>query len=92
LAGSYTISNIVISIGDYAFYSCNSLTNSQFPQRYQYCRNAFCECSSLTSVTIGTNVTSIGLCCFFDCNSLTNVMIPASVTSLAELPSALVPA
>src|ERR1035437_9972953 len=85
LAGSYTISNRVINIGDYAFSFCNSLTNVTIPSSVTNSGvNAFGECSSLTSVTIGTNVTSIAYAAFFDCNSLTSVMIPASVTSLAE--------
>jgi hypothetical protein len=85
LAGSYTISNRVINIGDRAFYFCNSLTNVAIPSSVTNIGGgAFSECSSLTSITIGTNVTSIGYAAFFDCNSLTSVTIPASVTSLAE--------
>ena len=34
---------------------------------------AFRGCSSLTSITIGNNVTSIGDCAFVDCSSLTSV-------------------
>jgi hypothetical protein len=40
--------------------------------------------SSLTSVTISTNVTSIGVNAFAGCRSLTNVTIPDSVTSVGE--------
>ena len=45
---------------------------------------AFAECSSLASVTIGTNVTSIGEAAFLGCISLTNVTIPNSVTSIGD--------
>jgi hypothetical protein len=41
----------------------------------------FDYCTSLTSVTIGTNVTSIGADAFF-CTSLTRVTIPSSVTNI----------
>ena len=45
---------------------------------------AFVGCS-LTSVTIGKNVTSIGEWAFSDCGSLTSITIPNSVTSIGEL-------
>ena len=44
--------------------------------------SAFCECSSLTSVTIPNSVTSIGYRAFMYCSSLTSVTIPNSVTSI----------
>ena len=44
--------------------------------------NAFCKCSSLTSVTIPNSVTSIGYYAFLDCSGLTSVTIPNSVTSI----------
>ena len=45
---------------------------------------AFRKYTSLTSVTIGNNVTSIGDYAFSDCDSLTNIIIPDSVTSIGE--------
>ena len=44
--------------------------------------NAFCGCSSLTSVTIPNSVSSIGGNAFYGCSSLTSVTIPNSVTSI----------
>lgn len=44
--------------------------------------NAFYNCSSLKSVTIGNSVTSIGDGAFRGCNNLTSVTIPDSVTSI----------
>ena len=43
---------------------------------------AFSNCSSLTSITIGNNVTSIGNFAFSYCSSLTSITIPDSVTSI----------
>ena len=45
---------------------------------------AFCDCESLTSVTIPDSVTSIGYRAFEDCTSLTSVTIPDSVTSIGN--------
>ena len=45
---------------------------------------AFCGCTSLTSVTIGNSVTSIGDYTFYYCSSLTSVTIPDSVTSIGD--------
>ena len=46
--------------------------------------SAFCECSGLTSVTIGNSVTSIGNYAFSYCSGLTSVIIPNSVTSIGD--------
>ena len=43
---------------------------------------AFRGCSSLTSITIGNNVTSIGDSAFYGCSSLASITIPDSVTSI----------
>lgn len=45
---------------------------------------AFSNCSSLTSITIGNNVTSIGNFAFSYCSSLTSITIPGSVTSIGS--------
>ena len=45
---------------------------------------AFSNCSSLTSITIGNNVTSIGAYAFSYCSSLTSITIPDSVTSIGD--------
>ena len=47
-------------------------------------REAFYNCSSLTSVTIGNNVTEIGSSAFSGCSSLASVTIPNSVTEIGE--------
>ena len=45
-------------------------------------RDAFCDCSGLTSITIPNSVTSIGSGAFIGCYGLTTITIPNSVTSI----------
>ena len=45
---------------------------------------AFCECNSLTSLTIPDSVTTIGFCAFANCDSLTCITIPDSVTTIED--------
>lgn len=41
--------------------------------------NAFCNCSSLTSITIPDSVTTIGTGAFDSCTSLTSITLPDNV-------------
>ena len=75
----------VMSIGNYAFDRCKSLTNITIPNSVTsigIC--AFYECDSLTSITIPNGVTSIGYSAFYGCSSLTNITIPEGVTSIGD--------
>jgi hypothetical protein len=84
-AGSYTVPNGVISIGNYAFSQCHSLTNVTIPDSVTNILDyAFYYCG-LWSVIIGNSVTSIGNYAFCDCNSLMSVTIPNSVTSIGGI-------
>ena len=47
-------------------------------------KQAFYDCSGLTSISIGNSVTSIGEMAFQGCSSLTSVTIPNSVTSIGN--------
>ena len=81
----YNIPDSVTSIGDHAFYECDSLTSVNIPNSVTTIGYAaFTSCYSLTSVTIGDSVTSIGNYAFQGCNSLTSVNIPDSVTTIGE--------
>ena len=78
-----TIPDSVTSIGDSAFWYCDSLTSVTIPDSVTSIGDsAFWYCDSLTSVTIPDSVTSIGDYAFTGCDSLTSVMIPDSVTSI----------
>ena len=73
------------SIGQYAFYDCESMTAVTIPDSVasigQY---AFRGCKSLTGITIPSKVTVINNHTFAFCSSLTGVVIPASVTRIDE--------
>ena len=45
---------------------------------------AFCNCSSLTSITIPNSVTTIGDHAFYLCSDLTSITIPNSVTTIRD--------
>ena len=82
---SYTISNSVTSIGNYAFRGCNNLTSVTIPDSVTSIGDcAFYSCDSLTSVTIPDSVTSIGAYAFAYCGILTSVTIPDSVTIIGD--------
>ena len=74
----------VTSIGDYAFFSCNGLTEVTIPNSVTSIgSNAFNSCTGLTEVTIPNSVTNIGGYAFFNCG-LTSITIPNSVTSIGD--------
>ena len=75
---SFLVPNSVTSIGDYAFYNCDSLTSVSIPNSVTSIGDgAFYDCSSLTSVTIPNSVTSIGKFAFEHCSSLTSINVDA---------------
>ena len=73
------------SIGDEAFYNCDSLTSVVIPDSVtDIGSSAFYSCNSLTSVVIPDSVTYIYGGAFEDCSSLTSVTIPDSVTYIGS--------
>ena len=74
----------VTSIGNNAFYFCNSLTSITIPNSVTSIGSYAFYCSGLTSITIPNNVTSIGNTAFGNCSSLTSITIPNNISSIAS--------
>ncbi len=73
---SFTIPSSVTSIGNYAFYFCDSLKSVTFGKGSKLTSigyDAFYYCTSLTSIVLPSSVTSIGYGAFEYCRSLTSV-------------------
>ena len=76
----FVVPNTVTTIGNYAFFDCDSLTGVTIANSLTSIGDyAFSGCSSLTSMTIPNSVTSIGSHAFNECASLAKVVIPSSV-------------
>ncbi|MDE5618591.1 MAG: leucine-rich repeat domain-containing protein [Clostridia bacterium] len=75
----------VTTIGEYAFWSCISLTSITIPDSVTTINDdAFWYCTSLTRITIPSSVTYIGNSAFKDCRRLTRITIPSSVTHIGS--------
>ena len=75
----------VTSIGEGAFYHCESLKSIIIPDSINSIEDrAFDCCKNLTSITIPDGVTSIGEAAFWGCESLTSISIPDSVKDIGD--------
>ena len=73
------IPNTVTTIGNGAFWGCNSLTSVDIPNSVTTLEvQAFAYCTGLTSVTIGSSVTLIDQDAFGCCSSITSITIDSS--------------
>lgn len=79
-------SDIVNTIGNYAFAYCEGLTNITIPANItEVGFFAFEYCNDLTGVNILEGITSIGYGMFYNCKNLTTVRIPNSVIEIERL-------
>lgn len=82
---SYAAGCKVVSIEEWAFVDCSSLTSINIPSSINSIgSDAFFYCSSLTEINIPNSVNSIGHYAFEGCKALTSINIPSSVTSIGE--------
>lgn len=75
----------VLSICQYAFYGCSSLTSVTIPDGITNLGSeSFAYCSSLKNITIPVGITYIGSETFAECDSLTSIIIPDGVTYIRD--------
>ena len=80
-----TIPESVKSIGDRAFFLCESLNSIHLPESVKSIGDeAFLDCTSLTSIHLPESVKSIGDHAFSGCESLTSIHLPKSLTSIGN--------
>jgi hypothetical protein len=80
-ATNYAIPDTVTTIGDYAFYECNSLTNVTFLGNGITAIGDYAfGYTPLITFTLPSTVTNMGQYVFEDCNSLISVNIPNGLT------------
>ena len=72
-------------IGDYAFYSCNSLASVTFgPDLKEIGASAFYYCNGLAKIEIPDNVTTICDNAFDYCNGLTDLVLGSGIERLCK--------
>ena len=75
----------VTTVGEKAFYYCNSLKSIDIPSSVMLIANdAFYECRGLESIIIPANVYSIGNNAFWYCTNLESVDFPEGLTSIGK--------
>ena len=82
---TFNLPSSLVSIADYAFFSCPTLKNITIPASVETIGAAcFRSCPALESVTFegGSKLTSIAQNAFGECPILKNVTIPASVETI----------
>lgn len=83
---SVTIPDSVTSIGKYAFYECNSLTEFLAEDACLESIESFTfmNCKNLNNVKLPSGLKEIKLCAFEYCDSLASITIPSSVSTIGN--------
>ena len=82
---SVIIGEGVTSVGDMAFYDCDSMISFNIGNRVKSLGyKSFGDCDKLATVTIPNNVKTIGREAFVDCDSLTSIIIGNGVTAMGD--------
>lgn len=75
----------VISIPNYAFRGCSTLTSIEIPSSVTSIGNeAFLKCSALVLVKMSSSINSIGTFAFSECSNLSAVEISSGLCSLSD--------
>jgi len=75
----------VVSIGDYAFRDCSSLTTVTIPNSITAIKSyAFYGCSAILNINIPASVKEIGMGAFEGCSSLSQMILPQGVPAIED--------
>ena len=82
---SVTLSEGVVSIGDYAFSGCTKLASATIPQSVKSIgKKAFYQCDQLKSVTVPETVESIGEKAFYQCAGLKSLSFSQDIKNIGD--------
>ena len=82
--GDIVIPKGVTSIGDDAFYDCDSITSVSIPKSVTSIGEGAFAWSSLKSIELSKGVTSIGNAAFAGCTNLSSITLPDGITDIEE--------
>lgn len=82
---NFASGSALVSIGDWAFASCQSLVAIDLPSNLEVIEDsAFQNCEALVSVVLPSGLTTIGNSAFGSCTSLIDITIPAALTDIGR--------